>query len=355
MRIAYVVERSLDRDEGAVKKIAAQMRAWEQAGHEARLFALVRKQGLAAQLADLSVATEHWRGPWDWIGRYGRLIDVALAWQPDVAYYRFAKYFPALGRLMRRVPTVLEMNTDDLREYGNSMAWYTYAYHKATRGKLFSLCRGLVAPTEELAEVYRPFGKPVVVIANGIELAKCEPLPAPNNPHPRLIFIGAADNPWHGVDKILRLARSNPGWLFDLVGDTTFGQPGPLAENVTMHGHLSATAYEPLLARADVALSTLALHRNSMEEASPLKTREYLARGLPVIIGYRDTDFPAEAPFLLRIANTPDNVDDSVEAIHRFVTAARGLRVPRESIQHIDSAAKEQRRLEFFASVKKND
>lgn len=355
MRIAYVVERSLDRDEGAVKKIAAQMRAWQQQGHETRLFALVRKQGLVPQLADLSVTTEHWRGPWDWIGRYGRLVDAALAWQPDVAYYRLAKYFPALGRLMRRVPMVLEINTDDLREYGNSMAWYTYAYHKATRGKLFSLCRGLVAPTEELADVYRPVGKPVVVIANGIELAKFEPLPAPNNPEPRLIFIGAADNPWHGVDKILRLARSNPGWRFDLVGDATFGQSAPLPVNVTMHGHLGAAAYEPLLAQADVALSTLALHRNSMEEASPLKTREYLARGLPVIIGYRDTDFPGEVPFLLRVANTPSNVDDGLDKIRQFVSAARGMRVPREAIPHIDSVAKEQRRLEFFASVKKND
>jgi glycosyltransferase involved in cell wall biosynthesis len=233
------------------------------------------------------------------------------------------------------------------------MAWYTFAYHTATRGKFFALCRGLVTPTEELAALYRPSGKSVEVIANGIDLSQFTPLPAPNNETPRLIFIGAADNPWHGVDKIIRLARSNADWRFDLVGDKTFGQSGPLPGNLTMHGHLTAAQYEPLLAAADVAISTLALHRNGMQEAAPLKTREYLARGLPTIIGYRDTDFPEDVPFLLRIANSPDNVDDESDRMRQFVAAVRGMRVPREAIQQIDSTVKEQRRLDFFRSVMK--
>lgn len=40
-----------------------------------------------------------------------------------------------------------------------------------------------------------------------------------------------------------------------------------------------------------VCIGTLALHRKNMTEASPLKTREYLAHGFPVIIGYKDTAF----------------------------------------------------------------
>ena len=353
MRIAYVLERNLCPEDGVVKKIAGQVRAWEGAGHEVRLFALVRVPGVAPPLADLAVTTDHWRGPWDWFSRYRRLIDAALVWQPDVAYFRFAKYFPALGRLMRRVPTVLEINTDDLREYRNSMAWYTYAYHKATRGKLFAHCRGLISPTRELAETYRHVSKPTTVIANGIDLSLFEPLPAPNNATPRLIFLGSPDNPWHGVDKIVRLAASNPDWRFDLVGDRTFGLPGLPPANVTMHDRLDAAGYEPLLAQADVAIGTLALHRNSMDEASPLKTREYLARGLPTIIGYRDTDFPADAPFLLRLPNTPENVEEQGGEIRRFVAAAKGMRVAREEIRQIDLRVKEKQRMEFFEAVQR--
>jgi hypothetical protein len=58
---------------------------------------------------------------------------------------------------------------------------------------------------------------------------------------------------------------------------------------------------------------------------------------------------------LLRIANTPGNVDDGLDKIRQFVSAARGMRVPREAIYHIDSVAKEERRVEFFTSVKKKD
>ncbi len=39
-----------------------------------------------------------------------------------------------------------------------------------------------------------------------------------------------------------------------------------------------------------------------------LKVREYLAAGLPVVIGYQDTDFLDGAPFILQVPNEPDGI-----------------------------------------------
>lgn len=57
-----------------------------------------------------------------------------------------------------------------------------------------------------------------------------------------------------------------------------------------------------------MAVSSLALHRDGLNEASPLKTREYLVAGVPVLTAYRDTDFLRGAPFLLQLPNVEDNV-----------------------------------------------
>jgi len=88
-----------------------------------------------------------------------------------------------------------------------------------------------------------------------------------------------------------------------------------------------------------------------MTEASTLKLREYLAVGLPSIIGYTDTDFPNGAPFLLQLPNRPDNVSSSLSAIDEFISSQAGRRVARASIAHLDSLNKERRRLRFLSSV----
>jgi hypothetical protein len=102
------------------------------------------------------------------------------------------------------------------------------------------------------------------------------------------------------------------------------------------------------LARADVGIGTLALHRKQLHEASPLKVREYLAVGLPVLYAYEDPDADVLGKGVLRIANSETNVDDEIDRVDAFVQAARGQRIPREAVAHIDYTAKEGQRLELF-------
>ena len=90
-----------------------------------------------------------------------------------------------------------------------------------------------------------------------------------------------------------------------------------------------------------------------MDEACPLKVRRYLEYGLPVLLGYRDTDLDAvDSWWLLRLPNTEENVVTSLAEIDSFVARARGRRVPREEVEPlISAAAKETARLAFFDEV----
>jgi hypothetical protein len=85
-----------------------------------------------------------------------------------------------------------------------------------------------------------------------------------------------------------------------------------------------------------------------MYEACPLKVREYLALGLPVIGAYRDTDIPDESEYFLRLPNDAAPLAPHRETIAAWIDRWRGRRVPRAAIAHFDHLAKEKRRLGFL-------
>jgi len=149
-----------------------------------------------------------------------------------------------------------------------------------------------------------------------------------------LVFILSDNEPWHGVDKIYTLTRNFPEWKFDLIGKVKINDQ--ISDNVTLHGILSQTEYSRILAQADVGMVTLSLYIRNMEEACLLKIREYLSYGLPCIIGYKDTDFPNRALFILRLPNTPDNVQNYFSEIENFVTSWKGRHLSRGEIMHLD-------------------
>ena len=90
-----------------------------------------------------------------------------------------------------------------------------------------------------------------------------------------------------------------------------------------------------------------------MHEASPLKVRDYLSHGLPVLLAHDDTDFPGAAPwYLMQIANDEDNVTTSLAAIEAWADSLAGRRVPREDVvARIGIDAKEAARVTFFERV----
>ncbi len=347
MRIAYIAHVNYARESGVVKKVLSQTSLWCELGETARIFWLTREHGLQQGASDLEEGHLYQGGPFS-PGRWralNRLVASVLKWPADVVYLRRDMFYPAYLWLAKRIPVVVEVNANELAELWLYSKTH-YAYHGLSRALLDRRVRGFVFTTHELAQslYYRRFKVPRMVIGNGVDLRKLPQLPPTANDKPVVAFIGQAA-PWHGIDKILEMARAFPEWTFHLIG---LDAVDPSLSNVVTHGFLDTEEYLPILARADVGIGTLALHRNKMREASPLKVREYLALGLPVIIGYEDTDFPGGAPFLLRLPNSEDNVFKCKEEIRAFVEGWRGRRVSRADILHLDQRAKEERRLRLL-------
>jgi glycosyltransferase involved in cell wall biosynthesis len=349
MRIAYLTQIDMAGESGPLRKTAEQLTRWQEAGHAVALFPLLRQPRLWDGLAGLDVRPLVHASRLERIRAAPRIAVRVVAYRPDVVYLRFASFYPHIWLIGRRLPMVAEINTLDVAEFRRQLPLAPWLYHVATRRLVFHAATGFVALSREIARQPEFSRRPTLVLANGIDFRRYGELrPGTDGKTPRLVFVGHAGQPWHGVDKLVALARLAPDWRFDVVGYGPGDLPQPLPANLAAHGPLPLPRYLALLAEADVAVATLAYHRIAMREGSPLKLREYLAMGLPSITAFTDTDFPDGAPFLLRLANTEDNIAGALPEIRAFVAAWRGRRVPRQALAHLDIAEKERQRLAFL-------
>jgi glycosyltransferase involved in cell wall biosynthesis len=342
---------------GVLNKINDQIKVWQKLNNESKLFILTNKGSAlsnpAKMLGEFPACVFSYQTRFDQFEQASKLVNEIAFWQPDVVYCRYTSYMPALQKMVRDTPTVLEVNSNILSElitvHGYS---FRYWYIRITENWWLKDLRGMVFVSHELSGLpkYVRYKKPSIVIANGIDLTRYPSLPAAGNLIPRLVFIGSMA-PWQGTDKIIQLAHLRPNWQFDFIGPLSDETQSQLPPNVVAHGFLTKSQYEQIFREADVAIGSMALYRNNMSEASPLKVREYLSYGVPTIVGYKETDFPESTPFLLRLPNTSDNIIKNLDTITEFVYRWKGKRISRKDVAALDVNDKERRRLEFLSKI----
>jgi hypothetical protein len=179
-------------------------------------------------------------------------------------------------------------------------------------------------------------------------------LSAPSNPTPVLSIVVSPGMTWHGVDKLRWFAEQYPDITINIVGYRREDLLGDVPQNIRMHGFLPREQVREILKTTDAVFGTLALHRNDMEEASPLKVREAAAYGIPLILGYHDTDLSAlQTDCILRIPNTEDNVRAYAAQIYDFAYRMKGRRLDVDAVEAcIGYRHKEVERLRFFEELR---
>ena len=351
MRIAYLLTWSGGSWTGVFKKVADQVRAWQELGADVGVFVATDVAGTpdwlqVPQVVHVETYTS---------ARASFLVQRALVaaihtWAPDITYVRTSPRQAVAAGALSQLPHVIEIQTNDIAE-SRGISTPRLLLTLATRRRCLSSATGLVFVSHELSALssYANFTNNRVVIGNGIDLSRFKPLTPTSHTHGvRLAFMGLPGRSWHGLEDIFRLAEARPEWAFDLIGPAR-GDVPDLA-NIHAHGELSSVEYLPILSRADAAISTLAWYVNDMSEASPLKSREYLALGLPVVGGYRDTDIPNESQVYLRVDNRPGAIIDDLPRVEQFVASWQGRRVRHEDIAFLDTRVKERERLTFLES-----
>lgn len=267
-----------------------------------------------------------------------RLIELSVdltAYDAVVLRYPGAADFTLDGFLARHGRRLVsEHHTDQLAELRllatSPAGWAKLALEQVRGRRFLAGVRGIVAVTEELrrlqlARCPSPANARVAstAIANGIDVAATAAtgFTAFDGRELVLIFSAARFWPWQGLDRLLAGIAAYSGPLrivLHLLGEVEAGDLAAITrlrqsagERIQIHTHgvLDAVASDAIYRQANLALSTLALHRKAMTEACPLKTREYVARGLPLVYAYQDPDLVADHQGWLRLPSNDGPVE----------------------------------------------
>lgn len=229
---------------------------------------------------------------------------------PEMLSYDLASVPPA-QRILKRVRRRLE------RKYG---------------GQILRNCRGIIAVTDEIRndEQKRVAASvPAITVPNGIDVGSVRAtgfVPF-DGKELHIVYVASLDSPWSGLDRLTTGLRQYSGEvriLLHLVGDIPRSAVTAVeTDRVTtaFHGVLSGAGLDSVMSNASIAVSSLGLHRKQMQEACNLRTREYVARGIPFIISHHDPDLdqvPKEDKFFLTVS-----ADDSPIDITTVVDFAR--------------------------------
>jgi len=364
MKILFLADWNIEANSGVLDKIHAQVLQWSKNGHEIHLWfisAFTNQNALPEGLenvivfeADTSYIFLH-RKFRLFLGRafaYRKIRKQIQRLKPDLIYYRQGMWYPYLCSVLKKSRTVMELNTDDLSET-QFMSKINKIVYLLGRKRIIKYVNAFVSVTDEIKSRYSQYNKPIATITNSIDLAGLPVIKRIPHQKPHLFFVGSPGQAWHGVDKIVQLAALLPEFNFSIAGPNTDDVPPDIVIpiNVTFLGYLTKDRLWEVYKTVDVAIGTIALHRKKMEEACPLKTREYVGLGFPVILGYKDTDLHNSNGPVLQLPNTEDNVITSINEIRDFVENNLGKQWPDDQKKKIDLVEKEKQRLDFFASL----
>jgi glycosyltransferase involved in cell wall biosynthesis len=158
------------------------------------------------------------------------------------------------------------------------------------------LCRRadlVVTTSMALQEAKKAWNPNTILVTHGVDYehfsrAVTEDLPCPPDiadiPHPRLGFFGLIRD-WVDLDLLAEVARKRPDWHFVLIGDAdsnvNLGKYSALA-NMHFLGRRPYAALPAYCRAFDVGLIPFKV--NDLTNAvNPIKLKEYLAAGLPVV------------------------------------------------------------------------
>ncbi|MCL1797536.1 MAG: glycosyltransferase [Eggerthellaceae bacterium] len=169
------------------------------------------------------------------------------------------------------------------------------------------------------------FGIETIKITNGIDLSHIVPkAPVPNLDEVHIISVARFER-WHGIDRLVsgmldyyQKGSSQRRIVLHVVGTGGVLKPlvkwiknAGLESSVLFHGYCNSAELDSLYDQCSLAVESLGFHRRAgLTVSASLKSREYLAKGIPFISANEIDLFPDKpVDFFLQIPSDETSVD----------------------------------------------
>lgn len=361
MRILYLTEVNICNQCSLLHKMNAHIDLWTKFGHEVHVLTL-NGSGLEGDVK-LTSSAKSFREPiFKYLPKFknksiyrilNKILSIKIAKKdiaqinPDIIYFREIIAFPGIDKLLTDQKVVIEANTLLEQELQNKN-YFSRKFYDLFQNLIYKNVDGFIGVTNEITDQFVKYSKPSITVTNGITIDFCNNTDKISDSFINIIFVGSPGLPWHGVDKYKKMALLLPDIKFHLVGPVIEDENIP---NLICHGYLDHDRLYELYKKMDIGVGSLALHRNNMKEACPLKVREYAYHGLPIIIAYFDTDFSGQ-DFVLELPNLEMCIEENIKKIEEFIMLWKGVRIDKDRVKSLISLdIKEKDRIDFLKRI----
>ncbi len=242
------------------------------------------------------------------------------------------------------------------------LSWLQYSvwpyYNEILFGKKINkYIRASIAVTNEIADYQRKKGSKIVLtITNGItvknySIRQSEEVKNELN----LLFLKGSSgySPWNGfgrlvasIDQYNLKKNNNTKIKLYVFGHHSEGEV-PKREYILEGGYVTGNELDLVFNKVHIGVSGIQVYLKNFKEATSLKIREYLARGLPFIYAYTDPDLNEESKeFALEFPN-----DDSLIDMEKVIEFAKKALEDKELPQKMRKYAEEH--LDYEVKMKK--
>ncbi len=330
---------------GANAKVLSQCRAFEEYGYDVDLLGrenscpvLIKTDKTTQKISDKKVLIKNkrLRNMLDKRNQMKILCDFIKDKSYDVCYIRYDFSTPGFISLLKELKKVcskifLELPTypyEEENKYGilsKSKIFIDAIYRK----KIHKYIDYIVTFYEGYSEL---FGIPVIVVPNGFDFSTMT-LAESDLPDDEIHIVAVSSmREWHGYERIIEgfknyYSSASDGkynFILHLVGNgREYGKYENLVKSyhledrIILEGAMFGEKLNALYEKCALGIDSLARHRSGIEVLSSLKSREYGAKGIPLInsckIDILDDDFP----YLLRVPANEEPVDmNSISAFY---------------------------------------
>ena len=258
--------------------------------------------------------------------------------KPEFLYVRYPRsdplYLSFLANIRNRVPALIILSEFPTYPYDKEYEATScrkdrlvFFLDKATR----SCLKYFINQAISINYGASIFGMNTISITNGINISDYEPVgrkPASLN---TINIIGVANvNSWHGYDRVIsglgEYYRNSSGSdrkiTFHIVGARfpylkellTLASKEGVTHAVVFHEPQQGRFLDLIFMNCHLAIGVLGGHRKDLYVMSPLKNREYCARGIPFVFSHTDPDFSSDFEYCLQLKSdeSPLNIEELI-------------------------------------------
>lgn len=349
MKVLYVA-RVDNKLTGVIKKINDTVITWNQMGIDTKVYNSYQRPNKPKNIISelFFIFSKYFSFLFDFY------LHVQIkTFKPDIVYWRFGP-IPLLQCLPCSTKLIVESNTNLRVEKKSRSLLRRFALVKY-KNIFNKLANGVVGVTPECLEDFDKI-KTSLILGNGIKFDTItfkDSIKFKNVDNmPVGLFLGSPGCEWHGLDKLMGIAKLHPIITFVVVGyeiNETLFNPEQIPSNVVFKGYLSGDELLDELKNATFGIGSLAMERAGMVYSSSLKNRTYLQYALPIIIQGEDLDLID----LKNVISLPVKFSDydAKMAINRVLNASFSFNDAILLAEKIGTDSLERKRLLFFQSL----